>query len=406
MLEGRDLMKVLIANVGSTSFKYKLFDMTDESILAEGRIERVGSDASPVEHKVQGREGLRAPMSIPDYPTAIAKAVDLLTDRVHGAVSDLSGISAVGFKTVHMRGEPGAYLLTEDVLKRMAEYNDLVPAHNPPYIKAIEIFREMFPDLPLVGLFEPAFHVTVPDYAYIYGVPYRWYEHYGVRKYGFHGASHRYVSERVPVLLGVSPQGLKLVSCHLGGSSSLCAVKDGRSIDTSMGFSAQDGIINATRNGDIDVFAVLHVMDREGLTTDEVRQILSKESGLLGISGVSEDMRDLEEAAEAGNDRARLAIEAFCYGVKKTIGAYAAAMGGLDALTFAGGIGEKGVGIRAKICEGLEFLGVHLSAEQNATCAGEGILSPIHSPVKVLVVQTNEEIIVARETMQVVQGSG
>jgi len=244
--------------------------------------------------------------------------------------------------------------------------------------------------------------VSIPDYAYIYGVPYAWYEQYGVRKMGFHGASHRYVSERVPEVLGVPAEGLKLVSCHLGGSSSLCAVKDGKSVDTSMGFSAQDGILNAARNGDLDVFAVLHVMDRECLSSDEVRRILSKQSGLLGISGVSGDMRDLDEAARNGNDRARLAIEAFCYGVKKYIGAYAAAMGGLDGIAFAGGIGEKSANVRARVCEGLEFLGVRLDAERNRSCAGEEIISSGDSPVKVLVIKTNEEIIVARETLRVV----
>jgi len=398
-------MKILVANVGSTSFKYKLFDMTDESLLAEGRIERVGGDASPVAHRALGKAPIEGTASIPDYPAAIAKAVEWITDERHGAVSDLSGISAVGFKTVHLKGKPGAYLLTEEILEKMAEYTDLVPLHNPPYIKAIRIFQKMFPDLPLVGLFEPAFHVSIPDYAYIYGVPYTWYEKYGVRKVGFHGASHRYISERVPELLGISSEGLKLVSCHLGGSSSLCAVKDGKSVDTSMGFSAQDGILNAARTGAVDVFAVLHVRDREGLSSDDVRTILSKQSGLLGISGVSEDMRDLEEAARNGNDRARLAIEAFCYGVKKTIGAYAAAMGGLDVIAFAGGIGEKSFNVRAKVCEGLEFLGVRLDEERNRSCTGEEIISSEDSPVKVLVVKTNEEIIVARETMRVVSNT-
>jgi acetate kinase len=405
-MEGSILMKILVANVGSTSFKYKLFDMTDEAILAEGRIERVGSDTAPIAHQAQGKPPIEGTASIPDYPAAIAKAVEWITDERHGAVSDLAGISAVGFKTVHLKDKPGAYLLTEAILEKMAEYNDLVPLHNPPYIKAIRIFQKLYPDMPLVGLFEPAFHVSIPDYAYIYGVPYAWYEQYGVRKMGFHGASHRYVSERVPVVLGVAAKGLNLVSCHLGGSSSLCAVKDGKSVDTSMGFSAQDGILNAARNGDLDVFAVLHVMDRECLSSDEVRAILSQQSGLLGISGVSGDMRDLDEAAKGGDDRARLAIEAFCYGVKKTIGAYAAAMGGLDGIAFAGGIGEKSANVRAKVCAGLEFLGVRLDAERNRSCAGEEIISSGDSRVKVLVIKTNEEIIVARETVNVVNRRG
>ena len=397
-------MKILIANVGSTSFKYKLFEMEGEQILAEGRIERVGGTDGAVEHRTEGKEGIETTMAIPDYPAAVSKAISLLTDPQLGAISDLSEVAAVGFKTVHLRGEPGAHLLTEDILGRMEEYNDLVPAHNPPYIKAIRIFGELLPAIPLVGLFEPAFHTTVPDYAYIYGVPYAWYEKYGVRKYGFHGASHRYVSERVPEILGISQKGLKLVSCHLGGSSSLCAIVDGRSVDTSMGFSAQDGILNATRNGDLDAFVVPFIMDREGLSTEEVRRKLSKEGGLLGISGVSEDMRDIEEAAEQGNDRARLAIDAFCYGVKKYIGAYAAAMSGLDAVAFAGGMGEKGTNVRRKVCEGLEFLGVELDEERNSQGAPDSVISTDRAKAKVLIVRTNEEIVVARETARIVNG--
>jgi acetate kinase len=313
-------------------------------------------------------------------------------------------LDAVGFKTVHLRGEPGTHLLTEEILQQMADYNDLAPAHNPPYIEAIRIFGQLYPDLPLAGLFEPAFHTTVPDYAYIYSVPYAWYERQGVRKYGFHGASHRYVSERVPELLGHPVEGLRIISCHLGGSSSLCAIADGRSIDTTMGLSAQDGIINSTRNGSIDPFVIPFIMDREGLSTDEIRRVLTKESGLLGISGVSGDMRDLEEAERAGNDRARLAIEAFCYGVKKEIGAYTAALGGLDALAFAGGIGERGAGIRARICTGLECLGIRLDPARNESGEPERVISDAESPVSVLVVKTDEERIVARATASLLQG--
>ena len=395
-------MKILIANVGSTSFKYKLFDMTDESVLAEGRIERVGSEAAILEHGASGKERMAGQTSIPDYPTAVQKAIDLMTDAQYGAVSDLSEVSAVGFKTVHLRGQPGVWPLNEEVLTRMEEYNDLVPAHNPPYIKAIRIFQQVLPHVPLVGLFEPAFHTTIPDYAYIYGVPYGWYEKYGVRKYGFHGASHRYISERVPKLLRTPTEGLKLVSCHLGGSSSICAIQDGKSVDTSMGFSAQDGVLNATRTGSLDPFVIPFIMDREELSTDEIRGALSEASGLLGISGVSGDMRDIEEAASKGNDRARLAIDTFCYGVKKYIGAYAAVMGGVDAVAFAGGIGEKGERIRWKICAGLGFLGIELDEEENRSGSAERIISSETSRVKVLIVKMDEEIIVARETARII----
>ena len=388
-------MKILVANVGSTSFKYKLFDMTDETVLAEGRLERIGDARCPVQHRI-GQSETRTTCALPDYPSAIRNVMEALgiAEGSRGA----SDPDAIGFKTVHLRGEPGTYLLDDGILERMADYNDLAPAHNPPYIQAIRIFRALYPDLPLVGLFEPAFHTTIPDYAYTYSVPFAWYETYGVRKYGFHGASHRYVSERVPRLLDRPAEGLNLISCHLGGSASLCAIKDGRSIDTTMGFSAQDGIIHGSRNGAIDPFIIPFIMDRENLSTDDVRRILTTESGLAGISGLSGDVRDLETAADAGNRRARLAIETFCYGVKTAIGAMAAALGGVDALAFAGGIGERGVHVRRRICRGLGFLGIELDPEKNRSGPAERLISASGSAGHIAVVTTNEEIIVARET--------
>lgn len=394
-------MKILVANVGSTSFKYRLFDMNDETIIAEGRLERIGDARCPVEHRAGGRKA-RFTCALPDYPAAIRNVMDALNRA--GAIRGASDLDAVGFKTVHMRGEPGVHVLDDGILERMAEYNELAPAHNPPYILAIRIFQELYPGLPLVGLFEPAFHTTIPDYAYTYSVPFAWYETYGVRKYGFHGASHRYISERTPRLLDRRGESLNLISCHLGGSASLCAIKDGRSVDTTMGFSAQDGIIHGNRNGAIDPFIIPFIMDREGLSTDEVRRILTTESGLLGISGVSGDVRDLETAAAAGNRRAELAIETFCYGVKTGIGAMAAALGGIDALAFAGGIGERGVHVRRRICSGLEFLGVQLDPDKNRSGPSERLISASESPVKTLIVTTNEEIIVARETAALLKG--
>ncbi|HID10144.1 MAG TPA: acetate/propionate family kinase [Candidatus Latescibacteria bacterium] len=393
-------MRILVANVGSTSFKYKLFDMEDETVLAEGRIERVGETSSPSVHWVRGEEAFQGEVSVLDYPSAIRNALGY----VERAIGDLSRLSAVGFKTVHLRGEPGAYLLTEEVLSRMEEYNFVAPIHNPPYVRAVRIFRELLPEVSLVGLFEPAFHREMPDYAYIYGVPYRWYEEYGIRRYGFHGASHRYISERVPEMLGVSSEGLRLVSCHLGGSSSVCAISGGKSVDTSMGFSPQEGVLNATRTGDVDVFAVLYVMEHEGLSPVQMAELLCRQGGLLGLSGISGDVRDLEEAAEKGDERARLALEAFCYGVKKYIGAYAAALGGLDALAFAGGIGERGWKVRERICKDLGFLGVRLDPKRNRRLEGEGMISDERSHVKVLVIRTDEELIVAREVRRVVEG--
>ena len=386
-------MKILIANAGSTSFKYRLFDMADEAVLAEGRLERIGEPSSPVAHQI-GEYAVETEQHLPDYPSAVRDVIARLTDTHTGAISDLSDLNAVGFKTVHMRGKAGTYLLTEDILQRMADYNSLAPAHNPPYIQAIRIFAQCDPALPLIGLFEAAFHANIPDYAHIYSVPYEWYEKYGVRKYGFHGASHRYVSQRTAQIL--NREDLRMVSCHLGGSASLCAVRNGQSVDTSMGFSPQTGIINSTRIGTIDPFIIPYIMDRENLSTGEISRVLSEESGLLGISGISGDVRDLEEAAQQGHARARLALETFCYGIKREIGACSAALGGLDAIAFAGGIGERGANVRQRVCTGLEYLGVYLDEVANANSPTDGMISASNSAVAVLIVQTDEEVIVAR----------
>ena len=278
----------------------------------------------------------------------------------------------------------------------MAADKTLAPALYPPYIEAIRIFRDLEPDLKLIGLFEPAFHTTIPDYAYIYGVPYAWYEQHGIRKYGFHGASHRYISERVPELTGKSPDGLKLVSCHLGGCSSRCAIRDGQSLDTTMGFSPQDGVINATRNGSIDPFIIPHVMDAEGLSTDEIREVLHNESGLLGISGISGDLRDLQSAEEEGNDRARLAIEAYCYSIRREIGAMVTAIDGLDVLAFTGGIGERSARVRSEVCGGLSHLGVEIAPDLNESGEDEREISGPNASVRTFTIPADEEKIVAR----------
>lgn len=395
-------MKILVANVGSTSFKYRLFDMPSETVLAEGRLERIGDTTSPVAHQI-GAHKVETEQNLPDYPSAIRDVITRLTDSQNGVLSDLSELSAVGFKTVHMRGESGTYALTEDILQRMADYNDLAPAHNPPYIQAIRIFADLYPNLPLIGLFEPAFHTTIPDYAYIYGVPYEWYEKYGIRKYGFHGASHRYVAQRVPQLLQCEAQNLRIVSCHLGGSASMCAIKNGQSIDTTMGFSPQEGLLNSTRNGSLDPFIIPFMMDRENLSTQNIRSILSNQGGLLGISGLSGDVRDLQAGIAQGNDRARLALDAFCYGIKKEIGAFTAAMGGLDVIAFAGGIGERSATVRQNVCNGLACLNVHLDTNLNENAPDEGFISTPESPVKILIIKTDEERIVAQATVEYLQ---
>ncbi len=391
---------MMVANVGSTSFKYRLLDMSDESILAEGRIERIGSEESPVAHSA-GDHSHSGTHPMPGFADAIRWAIERLTDEDSGVIGEMSEIDAVGFKTVHLKDEPGCYLLTEDVMTNMEAYNSLAPAHNPSYVAAIRLMGEICPGTPLVGLFEPAFHTTMPDCASTYGVPWSWREKHGVKRYGFHGASHRYISQRAPQIARSDHKKCRMVSCHLGGSSSLCAIVNGASVDTTMGVSPQAGIENGNRCGDLDVFAVLYVMDQEGYSTDDVRKILGGEGGLAGISGTSGDVRDLEEAIEQGSERAQIARDVFCYQVKKTIGAYTAAMGGLDLIAFAGGIGERGTKIREKICEGLSCIGVEIDTANNAALVGsEGEIGLYSAPVRVVVVNTNEELIVAREVVR------
>lgn len=391
-------MKVLVPNLGSTSLKYQLIDMDGERVLARGKIERIGSPLAIVTTWDAAGKSTQATAAVPDHRAAI----QTLLDRLRGGAQP-TAIDAVGFKAVH--GGPryrGSFLVTDELLEAMNEFVPVAPVHNPVYIQAMQVFREVLPGVPIVAVFEPGFHVTIPERASVYGVPFEWLEKYGVRRYGFHGSSHRYISQRVPEVLGRSAAGVRLVSCHLGGSSSICAIRDGKSLDSSFGFSAQSGMEHAARCGELDPFAVLHVMDKEKLTTAQMRELLSKKSGLLGISGVSSDLRDIEEAAAQGNSRAALAIEVLVYEVKKYIGAFAAALGGLDAVAFAGGIGENSWQVRQEVCRGLEFLGLHLDDEKNrAPGSNDRIISSRDSNVAVLVVYTNEEIIVARETVRV-----
>jgi acetate kinase len=315
----------------------------------------------------------------------------------------LNQLDAIGFKPVHAKNIADSVIVTHAVIQAMEEYVPLAPAHNPPYIEAFRIFQELLPQKPLVGVFEPAFHRNIPDYARTYGIPYEWSEKHAIRRYGFHGASHRYVSWRVPQLVGRPVEELKIISCHLGGSSSICAIKGGVSIDTSMGFSPQSGLPNATRNGDLDPFILLYLMEKEGLTTHEIRTALSKNGGLKGISGLSGDVRDLEEASAKGDVRAELALKVLIYETKKYIGAYTAVLEGLDVLVFTGGIGENGCNVRHGICSGLEFMGIQLDSARNKIRGQEGVISSDAARVKVLVILANEELVIARETARLVR---
>ena len=357
-------MNLLIPNLGSTSLKYQVIEMPSEAVSAKGRFERVR-----------------------DYRDAIAQIST-------GAAS----IDAIALKAVHAGPKyRGTFVVDDGVVDALRQFLPAAPAHNAIYLAAIEAFREAMPALPIVAAFEPEFHATMPEHARLYGVPSSWLEE-GVAKYGFHGASHQYVSERVAAMLG---RAVKLVSCHLGGSSSMCAIDRGKSVDTTMGFSPQSGLENATRHGDLDVFAVLYMMERHGWGPEEVRKQLAGGGGLAGLSGISGgDVRDLEAAAAQGNQCAELALEVFVYQVKKTIGAYAAAMGGLDAVAFTGGIGENSARLREACCEGLEFLGIRLDRAANESGSGDRIVSAADSRITVIALSTNEEIIVARRAFQ------
>ena len=399
-------MRILCANVGSTSFKYQIIDMETAETLVKGGVERIGDSPSAFTHVATGKPAREGAIEAPTHVAAIAHAMDLITDAEVGCLSDLAELDGVGFKAILARGYWRSARITEEVIAALESSIPLAPMHNPAYIASIRAFEELLPDTPLVAVFETWFHQTMPDYAAEFGVPRSWVTQHDIRRYGYHGASHRYISERVPQLLGrETSDGLRVISCHLGGSSSVCAIRDGESIDTSMGTSTQYGMIQLTRCGELDAFAVLYMIDAEGYSTDEIRRQLVEESGLKGISGTSGDMRDITAAIAAGNDAARLALDTYVYGVKKYIGAYIAALGGVDVIAFAGGIGEKSAIARAKICEGLEWCGIHLDAAKNESLTGEMDLSAENSRAKILVVATNEEWIVSRETARLLKES-
>jgi len=391
-------VKVLVPNLGSTSLKYQLLDMADERVLVRGKIERIGSaDAIVTTIDGEGRSN-QSTGPVESHRDAIQR----LIAHVETAGAGVS-LDAIGFKAVH--GGPryrGSFPVTDDVLGAMREFLPVAPLHNAVYIGAMESFRELLPGVPMVAVFEPGFHATMPEYAARYGVPHEWFETHGVRRYGFHGSSHRYVAGRMPELVGRPAEGLRLVSCHLGGSSSICAIRDGESRDCSFGFSPQAGVEHAARCGDVDVFAVLFVMAQDGLSVAQAGEALSKRGGLLGLSGVGTDMRDIEESAAAGNGRAQLAFDVLTYEVKKYIGAYAAAMGGLDAVAFAGGIGENSWQVRQAVCRDMGLLGLELDEAANRqSSAGDRVISTAGSRVAISIVYTNEELVVARETARV-----
>ena len=397
-------MKVLVLNCGSSSIKYKLFDMDHKEVIAQGGIEKIGLKGSFLKLTLPDGGKKILEKDIPEHTVGVEFILNTLISPEYGAIKSLDEINAVGHRMVH-GGEKfsESVLLTQEVLDAFTACNDLAPLHNPANLKGVNAISAILPDVPQIGVFDTAFHQTMPDYAYLYAVPYELYKKYGVRRYGFHGTSHRYVSKRVCEFLGVQPEGKRIITCHIGNGGSISAIKDGKCMDTSMGLTPLEGLVMGTRSGDLDPAIIDFVGKKEGLSLDEMNEVLNKKSGMLGISGVSSDGRDLEAAAETGNKRAQLALDVFDYRVIKYIGAYAAAMNGVDAIAFTAGIGENNIKMRKDVCSSLTYLGVKLDEEKNNVRGEERIISADDSKVQVLLVPTNEELAIARETLALVK---
>ncbi len=397
-------MKVLVINAGSSSVKYQLIETETQSVLAKGICERIGTDGGRVKNSAAGKKVYDTLVQMQDHAQAIQVVLGLLQDKEYGVIRSLSEIDAVGHRVVH-GGEEffKSVLIDENVLKSIERCVPIAPLHNPANITGITACRAVMGNLPQIAVFDTAFHHTLPPEAYMYAIPFECYKKYGLRKYGFHGTSHRYVSMRMAQMLGKPVEELKLIVCHLGNGSSVCAVKNGKSIDTSMGFTPMDGLPMGTRSGCIDAGAALHMITNMGMSPEEVLDLLNKKSGVLGISGVSSDFRDLEAASAQGNERAELARRMFCYSGKKIIGSYIAAMGGVDAIAFAGGVGENDDAMRMGFVAGLENLGIVLDEDVNRGRRQEGFISAAESKVKIMLVPTNEELMIALDTRDIVK---
>lgn len=396
-------MKVLVINCGSSSLKYQLFDMTKEHVLAKGLVERIGLPGAVLTHR-PGSDKHVIETEIPNHVKAISLVLDAIVHPDHGVLKSMDDISAVGHRVVH-GGEDfsGSVLITEEIMDALRRNIELAPLHNPPNIMGIEACQKLMPTTRQAGVFDTAFHQSMPPHAYIYGIPYEYYKKYKIRKYGFHGTSHKYVSERAAAMLGKPLSETKIITCHLGNGASIAAVKGGKSVDTSMGFTPLEGVMMGTRSGDLDPAIVFFLMRKEGWSTEETDNFLNKCCGVLGLSGVSSDFRDIESASGEGNNRAELALERFAYVVKKYIGSYAAVLNGADAIVFTAGLGENSSSMRAKICEGLEYMGVKIDNDKNYTRGVEADVSADDSGTRVLVIPTNEEIMIARDTYELIK---
>ncbi|MCD6376673.1 MAG: acetate kinase [Caldisericaceae bacterium] len=397
-------MIVLVINAGSSSVKYQVINPEERKALAKGVVERIGMSGAILTHRKEGDKEIRLSGEILDHKMAIEYVLGILLSKNHGVIKDKSEIDAVGHRVVH-GGEAfsGSVLITEEVMAEMRRCIDYAPLHNPPNLKGINAAMQLLPGVPQVGVFDTAFHQTMPKHAYLYGLPYVLYKKHGIRRYGFHGTSHRFVSDRAAEMLGKPKEELRLITCHLGNGASAAAIKYGKSIDTSMGFTPLEGLMMGTRSGDLDPAIILQIMHKEELTPNDATTLLNKHSGLIGVSGLSSDMREIEEEYDE-NPRAKLAHDIFTYRLKKYIGAYSAAMGGVDAIVFTGGIGENSSMVRDHALTDMEFLGVKLDKEKNeAKVKGERDISASDSKVKVLVIPTNEELVIALDTMNIVQ---
>ena len=402
-------MKILVLNSGSSSLKYQLIDAESEDVLAKGIAERIGvkGGGGKIKHEAATNGAVEVDVDMPDHDHAMDRVFGLLTDPQRGAIASVQDISAVGHRVVH-GGERFVepVIVTEEILAEIDKMSVLAPLHNPANLKGIQACMRLMPGVPQVAVFDTAFHSTMPDYAYTYALPYNYYTDYGVRRYGFHGTSHRYVAGQALKILaeqGISREASKVITCHLGNGCSMTAIVGGKVVDTSMGMTPAEGLVMGTRCGDVDPAILLYLAREQRATPDEIDELINKRSGLLGISGISSDMRDIENAAREGNRRAELALSIFCYRVKKYIGAYAAAMGGLDALVFTGGIGENSSEVRYRCCQGLEFLGIELDYDKNSSVRGLADIAVATSKVRVLVIPTNEERMIARETVEILK---
>lgn len=398
-------MNILVINCGSSSLKYQLIDSESEKVLAKGLCERIGIDGSAITHQPAGGEKLTTEVDMPNHTAAVKYVIEKLVDPEVGVVTSLDEIGAVGHRIVH-GGEKFAssVVIDDEVMKAVEECNDLAPLHNPANLIGINSCKEIMPKVPMVAVFDTAFHQTMPKEAYLYGLPYKYYEKYKIRRYGFHGTSHDFVSSRAAEMLGKKREDLKIIVCHVGNGASVSAVKNGKCVDTSMGLTPLEGLIMGTRSGDLDPAIISFLADKEGLSADGVINICNKEAGVLGLSGgLSSDFRDLGTAAEQGNEKAKTALATWSYRVAKYVGAYAAAMNGVDVIAFTAGVGENNCSARAQICEYLGYLGVTIDKEANAKRGEEVVISTPDSKTTVMVVPTNEELAIARETLRLVK---